>query len=91
MKFFRSLLKELREAHIADLRIRKIRIRHPNHRYRTLEIRYVLPPECPECGGKWEMAWWTEKDIKCTKLNIEWKCRCCAEQLETSFCLPEIA
>jgi putative nucleotidyltransferase with HDIG domain len=91
MKFFRSLLKELREAHITDLRIRKIRIPHPNHRNRTLEIRYVLPPECPECGGKWDMAWGTDKDIKCTKLSIEWKCRRCAEQLETSFCLPEIA
>ncbi|MBN2321659.1 MAG: HD domain-containing protein [Acidobacteria bacterium] len=91
LKFFRALLTELREAHIADLRIRNIRIPHPNYRNRSLEIRYVLPPACPECGGRWDMAWGTEKDVKCTKLNIEWNCRQCAERLETSFCLPEIA
>ena len=91
MKFFRSLLTELREANIADLRIRKIRIPHPKHRNQPLEICYVLSPACPECGGGWEMAWGTEKDIKCTKLTIEWICRQCAERIETSFCLPEIA
>jgi len=91
LKFYRSLLNELREAHIADLRIRKIRIPHPNYRNRSLEIRYVLPPKCSECGGKWNMTWNTEKDIKCTKLAIEWNCCNCAERFETSFCLPEIA
>ncbi len=90
LKFYRSLLNELREAHIADLRIRKIRIPHPDYRGRYLEIRYVLPPACSECGGRWEMDWDTEKDIKCTKLVIEWNCRNCTERLETSFCLPEI-
>ncbi|MEJ2110052.1 MAG: HD domain-containing protein [Acidobacteriota bacterium] len=91
LKFFRSLLKELREAHIADLRIRKIRISHPNYRNRSLEISYVLPPACPNCGGQWQMAWDTDKDIKCTKLTIEWICGKCEERLDTSFCLPEIA
>lgn len=91
LKFFRSLLTELREAHIADLRIKTIRIPHPNYRKGSLEIRYVLSPACPGCGGKWQMAWGTEKDIKCTKLTIEWICDRCAERLETSFCLPEIA
>jgi putative nucleotidyltransferase with HDIG domain len=91
LKFFRSLLTELREAHIADLRIRKITIPHPKYRNRSLEIRYVLPPACPECAGKWEMVWGTENDVKCTKLNIEWNCRRCTERLETSFCMPEIA
>ena len=91
LKFFRSLLTELREAHIADLRIRKIRIPHPNYRKRLLEIQYVLPPACPECSGEWSMTWGTEKDVKCTKLNIEWNCKRCAERFETSFCLPEIA
>lgn len=91
LKFYRSLLAELREAHIADLRIRKIRIPHPSFKDRPLEIRYVLPPACSECGGKWDMAWSTEKDIKCTKLAIEWNCSSCAERFDTSFCLPEIA
>lgn len=91
LKFFRSLLAELREGHIADLRIRKTQIPHPKYRDRPLEIRYVLSPSCPECGGKWDMAWGTEKDIKCTKLSIEWNCRHCTERIETSFCVPEIA
>jgi HD superfamily phosphodiesterase len=91
LKFYRSLLKELREANIADLRVRKITIPHPNHRNRSLEIRYVLPPECTSCGGEWNMEWDTEKDIKCTKLTIEWNCGNCGERLDTSFCLPEIA
>ncbi len=91
LRFYRSLLEEMREAHIADLRIRKIRIRHPNRRNRSLEILYVLPPACPRCGGRWTMQWDTGKDIKCTKLTIEWNCRDCEEKLETSFCLPEIA
>ena len=90
LKFYRSLLNELREAHIADLRIRKIRIPHPKYPDQSLEIRYVLPPVCSECGGRWKMDWNTEKDIKCTKLVIEWNCNNCTERLETSFCLPEI-
>jgi len=90
LKFFRSLLKELREAHIADLRIRKAMIPHPDYRDRPVEIRYVLPPVCGRCGSGWKMIWDTEKDIKCTKLTIEWNCRKCTESLETSFCLPEI-
>jgi putative nucleotidyltransferase with HDIG domain len=91
IKFYRSLLAELREANIADLRIRTLRIPHPNHRNRLLEIRYVLSPECPDCGGGWEMAWTTGKDVKCTKLTLEWICRKCAERIESSFCLPELA
>jgi hypothetical protein len=29
--------------------------------------------------------------VKCNKLSVEWTCSHCGEQLETSFCLPEIA
>jgi HD superfamily phosphodiesterase len=91
LRFFRSLLAELRDARIADLKIRRLRIPHPSFGGRFLKVQLVVSPACPECGGTWSMAWATEKDIKCTKLRIEWGCIQCAERLETSFCLPEIA
>jgi putative nucleotidyltransferase with HDIG domain len=89
-KFFRSLLEELREARIADLEIRPIRIPYPSHANQSLTIRLVGSRSCPECGGDWSMGWATEKGIKCEKLSIDWRCSHCSKQLETSFCLPEI-
>jgi HD superfamily phosphodiesterase len=91
LRFFRSLLAELREAQIADLRIKHIRIPHPSFRGRFLKVQYVVSPACPECGGSWDMAWNTEKGLKCQRLHIDWACAHCGERLETSFCLPEIA
>ena len=91
LKFFRSLLAELREARIADLKIRCVRIPHPSSGSRFLKVHFVVSPACPECGGGWEMAWNTEKGVKCQKLNVNWACTHCGERLETSFCLPEIA
>lgn len=91
LKFFRSLLTELREARIADLKIRQIRIPYDPNKNRFLRVQLVVSPECPECGRSWNMAWATEKGVKCRKLNIDWVCSHCGERLETSFCLPEIA
>jgi uncharacterized protein len=91
VKFFHSLLDELREARIADLEIRRIRIPYPSRISQFLTIRLVVSPTCLECGGSWDMGWATEKGVKCEKLNIEWRCSHCGKQLETSFCLPEIA
>jgi predicted RNA-binding Zn-ribbon protein involved in translation (DUF1610 family) len=90
LRFFRSLLAELRDAQIADLKIRRIKIPYPSSRDRFIKVQYVVSHSCPECGGNWEMAWATEKGIKCKKLNIDWACTHCGERLETSFCLPEI-
>jgi len=91
IRFFRSLLAELRDAQLSDLRIQHMRILNPSSRNRFIEIQFVVSPACPECGSRWEMAWATEKGVKCRKLNIDWVCAHCGERLETSFCLPEIA
>jgi HD superfamily phosphodiesterase len=91
IKFFRALLAELREARIADLKIRKIRIPHPSIRDRFLEVQLVESPACPKCGERWQMAWTIEKGVKCTKLSVDWDCPQCNERVETSFCLPEVA
>jgi HD superfamily phosphodiesterase len=90
LKFFRMLLLELRNAAIADLKMRKIRIPHPAIKDRLLEIRLVVSPSCPKCGKNWQMEWTTEKGVKCTKLHADWSCSQCSERLETSFCLPEV-
>jgi putative nucleotidyltransferase with HDIG domain len=89
IKFFRSLLNELREAGIADLKIRSFPIQLLDGS--LLSIRMVIPPTCMECGEKWEMDWDTEIGVKCFKLCVDWDCSHCGKQLETSFCLPELA
>ncbi len=91
LKFFRSLLVELRDARIANLKIRQIQIPHAKHGYRFLKVRLVVSPTCPKCGNAWSLTWVTEKGVKCEKLNIDWICSQCSHRLETSFCLPEIA
>ncbi|MBN1569151.1 MAG: HD domain-containing protein [Acidobacteria bacterium] len=91
LRFFHSLLSELREAQVADLEIRRLRISNPASGHRLLAIHLVVSPACPECGKGWSMKWATEKGIKCNKLNVDWNCSHCGEQIETSFCLPEIA
>ncbi len=91
IKFFRSLLAELREARIADLEIRRFSIPFPTPGKRLVAIQAVASRACPECGSEWEMAWNTEKGVKCNKLTVDWRCSKCGEQQESSFCLPEIA
>lgn len=90
LKFFRSLLAELRGSGIADLRIRRIRIVNPRSPDRFLDIQLAAATSCTKCRKRWHMTWTTEKDVKCTKLNVDWNCPKCGERLETSFCLPEI-
>lgn len=90
LKFFRALLAELREARIANLKIRQLRIPNPKFKSETLEIQLVASPDCSNCGSGWNLTWTTDKGVKCRKLNVEWACSNCGEHLETSFCLPEI-
>jgi HD superfamily phosphodiesterase/predicted RNA-binding Zn-ribbon protein involved in translation (DUF1610 family) len=91
LKFFRALLSELRDAGIADLKIRQLRIPYPARENQELKVQLVVSPKCPQCGAEWSVAWTTEKGVKCRKLNIDWSCPECSRRLETSFCLPEIA
>ena len=90
LKFFHSLLAELRDSRIADLDIRRVRIPYPSHKNRFLTIQLVVSRTCPECGEIWDVGWATEKGVKCQKLSIDWRCSHCSKQIETSFCLPEI-
>ncbi len=91
LRFFRSLLAELREARIANLRIQQLRILDPRARSRSLGVHIVVSPSCAKCGQSWHFAWTTEKGTKCHKLNVDWDCSHCGHRVETSFCLPEIA
>ena len=90
LRFFRNLLAELKDAGIADLRIRRLEVPSPRGG-KALGIRLAAAAACPACGGRWRMEWGTEKGIKCTSLHVDWECARCGERLETSFCLPEIA
>jgi HD superfamily phosphodiesterase len=91
LKFFRALLSELRDAGIADLKIRQLLIPYPAGENQLLKVQLVVSPQCPRCAGGWTVTWTTEKGVKCRKLNIDCACSECSERLETSFCLPEIA
>jgi HD superfamily phosphodiesterase len=90
LKFFRALLSELREARIANLKIRQIQIPYSALKDQVLKVQLVISPACSKCGAGWSIAWTIEKGVKCRKLNIDWACSRCGERLETSFCLPEI-
>ncbi len=91
LKFFRALLAELRDARIADLKIRQLQVPYRNAKDRVLKVQLVASPTCPKCRSGWSVAWTTERGVKCRKLNVDWVCSQCGERLETSFCLPEIA
>lgn len=91
IRFFRSLLAELRESRIADLGIRQLRIPNPAARGKFLNIQIVISPGCSKCGKNWNFVWATETGTKCRKLIVDWDCSHCGHRVETSFCLPEIA
>lgn len=91
LKFFRALLSELREAGIANLKIQQLRIASPGSKGELLKVQLVASPRCTGCGSGWNVAWTTDKGVKCQKLGVEWICSHCEERQETSFCLPEIA
>ena len=90
VRFFGKLLGELRESGIARIRISRLYISDPRSRKGHLEILLAASPECTQCGGSWQSAWFTEDGVKCTKLNVEWHCPACGCSQETSFCLPEV-
>jgi HD superfamily phosphodiesterase len=90
LKFFRALLDELRDAQIADLKIRRIRVAGTDQSVPSAEVLLVYPPVCPACGGRWARTGTAEQGVKCRKLSVEIRCRHCGGRSETSFCLPEI-
>lgn len=90
IRFFRSLIRELKEAQVADFMIRRVRIYPGSHPRKAAEVRLAIPRLCGACGSRWRTAFRTEQGIKCEKLEAEIKCLGCDSQASFSFCLPEI-
>ena len=90
LKFFRSLLRELKETQAADFTIRRIRIYPESCPRRPADVWLAAPRSCGTCGGLWRAAFRTEQGIKCEKLEVEIKCSGCGNASSISFCLPEI-
>jgi putative nucleotidyltransferase with HDIG domain len=88
--FFRSLLAELRDSGIADLKIRSLKIPDPSVRGKCIIAQLVTSSLCSKCQKKWKTSWLIEKGVKCQKLCVEWTCPQCSDRIETSFCLPEL-
>lgn len=90
LRFYRSFLAELKEAHGMDFRIRTAEVPRPGKRSKRVRISYAAPVRCGGCGGKWEVAMKTEKGLKCEKLEASLRCASCGNAHAMSFCLPEI-
>jgi HD superfamily phosphodiesterase len=89
LKFYRSYLAELKEAHGIDFRIRTVDVPAAAGRRRA-RVTLVLPVSCGACGGKWETELRTEKGLKCETLEASLRCPACDERRSISFCLPEM-
>ena len=90
LRFYRSYLAELKQAHGVDFRIRTVDVPRSGARGRKAAVSLALPVSCGGCGGKWETALWTEKGLKCEKLEAALRCAACGEKRSMSFCLPEM-
>ena len=90
LRFYRSYLAELNEAHGLELRVRAVDVPRAGTRTRKAKISLVMPASCGACGGKWETALRTDKGLKCEKLEASFRCVACGEKRTVSFCLPEI-
>lgn len=88
LKFYKSYLAELKEAHGMDFRIRTVEVPAPSGRRRA-KVMLVAPVVCGACGGKWETELRTEKGLKCETLEAAIRCTACPERRSISFCLPE--
>lgn len=90
LRFFRSLLRELRDVHGGEYRIKSASIGIPGKRGGIARVRLVIPAACASCGGKWARDLSVEQGVKCRKLNVGFRCRGCGAKYDISFCLPEI-
>jgi hypothetical protein len=90
LKFFRSLLRELKETQVADFVIRRIRVYPESGPRRPVDVQLAVPRSCETCGGRWRTAFLTERGIKCEKLEAKIRCAGCGSASSFSFCLPEI-
>jgi hypothetical protein len=88
--YFRALLRELREAQSADLRIRTFRVAPVGSGNAGIDVVLALPRACEGCGGRPEIAFRREQGTKCETLEAESACPSCGRRTSLSFCLPEI-
>ncbi|MGA2362270.1 MAG: HD domain-containing protein [Candidatus Aminicenantales bacterium] len=91
LRFYRSFLAELKEAHGMDFKVRTPEVRRSLGRPRRLKIMLVAPAVCGSCGRGWELDFRTEKGVKCERLEAAVRCAGCGATHEIAFCLPEIA
>jgi len=90
LKFYRALLRELKEMQAADFRIRRIPVYPKSRPRRSVDAWLAVPRSCGTCGGPWQTAFRTEQGIKCEKLEADIRCKGCGNASSISFCLPEI-
>ncbi len=90
LRFFRSLLRELKETGVVDFEIKRILVYPESGPRRPLDVQFAVPRSCETCGGRWRTSFRTEQGIKCEKLEAEIRCARCGNASIFSFCLPEI-
>ena len=90
LRFYRSYVAELNEAHGLELRVRAVEVPRSSGRARKAKVSLVMPASCGACGGKWGTALRTDKGLKCEKLEASFRCVVCGEVRTISFCLPEM-
>jgi uncharacterized protein len=89
-RFFRELLRELKDTHGVEYRLRKARVAHPGSAETGTEVRLVVPAKCESCGGWWRRELAVEKGVKCLTLDALLRCSGCGDSYTISFCLPEV-
>jgi uncharacterized protein len=91
LRYFRSLVRELRETRIEDIEMKRVRVKPVSRPGRAVDVLLAVPRICEACGGNWRIAHRTVRGVKCEKLEAEIICVKCGEKSSFSFCLPEIA
>lgn len=96
LKFFKSLLSEIREYGTGNYRIKNIKLdkmsRPAGSRIDdNIKIVLVEPESCVICRGDLNLTYDRDKGVKCEKLIAEFKCESCGNINEISFCIPEIS
>jgi putative nucleotidyltransferase with HDIG domain len=90
LRFFRSLIRELREMRIADITVKRLLVRRVSRPRHSVDVRLALPRVCEKCGERWTISHEIAPGTKCEKLEAEITCTACGASSSFSFCLPEI-
>ena len=92
LRFYRVLLRELRESRGADLRVREVRVTRSAGRGRgaSTGVLLVLARACDACGGPWTTSTVVERGLKCETLEARIACGRCGNDYRVSFCLPAV-